>query len=251
MPNIKDIRYWTRNGKDARVYVHTDDGREGCLYLDGNGWHKKGEREGKLTDAEWQTARELSNKAHSKGNGWKTIYENDMWQYDSEKLAHEQGKKQAQVKEYQAKNANKHIETCAYCHSQIEVGAGWGEYISEKNTDEEDFDMIYHGYAGWYYYHNDSSVCERNRDAAKQAKRDEQAKEQARKDEMSALIRKVEAQTGLTSQMDWSWDDFGFHVEDILAESEHFVARKYTSTRYPDLKNGEDKVTLGFVVKEK
>lgn len=179
MANIKDVKVWKNAGRtETRVYVHADDGREGCLYLTANKWHAQNEREGNLTEAEWDTARALSNKAHSKGNGWHTIYENEMWEYDDDKRAAQEAinaqaragreaktaqERSARILSEHAKNTNQYVEVCARCGESVEVGAGWGEYITEKNTDEEDLDFIYRGRTGWFYYHTDSSVCDRNR----------------------------------------------------------------------------------------
>lgn len=250
MANIKDIRVWTKED-ETRVYVHTDDGREGCLYHTGNRWHKPGEREGRLSESEWAAARALANKKHSKGKGWATIYGDDMWRFDDEKRAAHMAAVAVEIEKERAANANKRVETCAHCGETIAIGAGWGEYISSKNTDEEDLDFVYGGRTGWFYYHNDSSICERARAAEKQAARDAAAKEQERKDEAQKLSERVQRATGLTEQIDWSWDDFGYYVEDVLAESEHYIARRYTSTRDPDLKHGEPKIVLGFVIKAK
>lgn len=42
MAAIKDVRVWSR-GKEVRIYVHTEDGREGVKYLTNTRWHKRGE----------------------------------------------------------------------------------------------------------------------------------------------------------------------------------------------------------------
>lgn len=76
MTNIKDVRVWYSRDerKEYRIYVHTLDGREGCLYKTGNRWNPKGSVDGKLTDAEWQEARQLS----LYDGKWHTLYENEI-----------------------------------------------------------------------------------------------------------------------------------------------------------------------------
>lgn len=68
---IKSVKVWNNQRyeiKDCRVYVHTEDGREGCKYLTGNKWHQAGEIEGDLTTEDWNEVRALGlrdNKWHS------------------------------------------------------------------------------------------------------------------------------------------------------------------------------------------
>jgi len=63
MAEIKDVRLWYdttlrhKNRREYRVYVHMDDGREGCRYLTGNRWHAPKSVEGDLTKEEWKMAR--------------------------------------------------------------------------------------------------------------------------------------------------------------------------------------------------
>lgn len=188
MASIKDIRVWKNSSKtETRIYVHTDDGREGVMYRTESRWHKVGDREGKLTDAEWTEAKRISNEAYQVAHGydktgWATVYENEMWNYDDQKRAALLAAETAKIESQRAANKNKRVETCARCGEQIEAGAGWGEYISEKNTDEEDLDFIYGGRTGWFYYHNDSSLCERNRASAKEAKQQAKDAAQAERD---------------------------------------------------------------------
>lgn len=68
-PQFEYIKLWrTPDKREARVYIKTRDGREGCLYATGNPWNKKGSREGKVTAAEWKAAAALC------GENWRTIY---------------------------------------------------------------------------------------------------------------------------------------------------------------------------------
>lgn len=82
---IKQVKVWSkyrkgtkRNGKlvnrDVRIYVHTDDGREGCKYLTGNAWNAKGSITGKLTEEEWTEARKIA----VWDGCWHTVYENQV-----------------------------------------------------------------------------------------------------------------------------------------------------------------------------
>lgn len=76
MAEIKDVRVWNgrpdKNGKkEIRVYIHTTDDREACIYRTGNQWHKKGEVDSKLTDEELQAARDLAYY----DNCWHTVYQ--------------------------------------------------------------------------------------------------------------------------------------------------------------------------------
>lgn len=76
---VKDVKVWTGSaflnaeGKtitDTRIYVHMDDGREGCLYLTGNRYEKANTKTGDLTAEEWKEARALS----IWDNKWHTVY---------------------------------------------------------------------------------------------------------------------------------------------------------------------------------
>lgn len=64
MSAIKDVKVWRTPQyvarKEVRVYVHTEDGREGCKYLTGNPWHKQFSIDGNLTEQEWQAAKDLA-----------------------------------------------------------------------------------------------------------------------------------------------------------------------------------------------
>lgn len=72
---IKDIKVWKNATKtDTRIYVHTDDNREGCLYRTGNRWHQANSIDGNLTEAEWDEARAIA----VWDGVWHTIYENEM-----------------------------------------------------------------------------------------------------------------------------------------------------------------------------
>ena len=72
---IKSIKVWSNPTKtDWRVYVKTDDGREGCKYLTGNGWHQKGEIEGDLTSEDWAEAKSIA----VWDKKWHTVYENEI-----------------------------------------------------------------------------------------------------------------------------------------------------------------------------
>lgn len=78
---IKDVKVWSRTDRgmlDSRIYVHTEDGREGCKYLTGNRWQKKGTIDGNLTDEDWAEAQKLA----LWDNKWHTMYANgdQNWQ---------------------------------------------------------------------------------------------------------------------------------------------------------------------------
>lgn len=74
---IKDVKVWkgmaTNKGREARIYVHTDDGREGVLHSTGSHKHEKGKIEGELTETEWKEARALS----IRDGKWNTVYANE------------------------------------------------------------------------------------------------------------------------------------------------------------------------------
>lgn len=73
--HISSIKVWkSPDKKECRVYVHTTDGREGCLYIRGNRWNPSGSIDGKLTDDEWQQARQISLRDGS----WYTAYESEI-----------------------------------------------------------------------------------------------------------------------------------------------------------------------------
>jgi hypothetical protein len=71
---INDIKVWKRDG-ETRVYVHTTDNREGCLYCTGNPWHAKGSKDGNLTPEEWKEAVKITNEYSSTGHHWTNVPE--------------------------------------------------------------------------------------------------------------------------------------------------------------------------------
>lgn len=82
----------------------------------------------------------------------------------------------------------------------------------------------------------------------------EQTKQQKRNEELrelAGLIEHVKSETGLTECVDWSWDDFGFSTRRVLAESDHYTAEEYWTTRSSDLLPGESEKLVGFVIKNK
>ena len=73
---IHDIKVWKQapgRPAETRVYVHTTDGREGCLYATGNAWHPKGSKEGDLSPEDWKEAVRISKQYNS--TGWTTVTE--------------------------------------------------------------------------------------------------------------------------------------------------------------------------------
>ncbi len=72
---IKDVKVWKNEEKtEVRIYIHTTDGREGCKYLTGNRWHKKGSLEGDLTAEEYAEAKRIAVWDRT----WHTVYENQV-----------------------------------------------------------------------------------------------------------------------------------------------------------------------------
>lgn len=73
---IKDVKIWNgrvdrKTGKpEVRIYIHTDDNREGVIYRTGNPWHEKNSRDGNLTIADWEEAEKLAYY----DNKWHTVY---------------------------------------------------------------------------------------------------------------------------------------------------------------------------------
>src|SRR5690554_4729931 len=72
---IANVKIWKNDRKtETRIYVRTTDGREGCYYLTGNHWHKKGSYEGQLTEAEWKEARRIA----VWDGKWHTVFESQL-----------------------------------------------------------------------------------------------------------------------------------------------------------------------------
>jgi len=205
---IKDIKVWKNPTKiESRIYVHTDDGREGCLYLTGNGWHKRGEVEGNLTEAEWQEARDRS----VRDGKWHTVY-NDQPRTDSNNNKTETYKPMT----------NRKPGYCQFCGKYLEPG----EAELVHFTDEEDIDFLGGGRA-WVCYCLDKDACKSRREQAKAEAQAAKDHEQALKLESDKLAEAVAAETGLTEQQDWSWDDYRYSLGATLCESEHYTAREY------------------------
>jgi hypothetical protein len=74
MATIADVRVWKNDKKtETRVYVHTTDNREACIYRTGNPWHAAGSIESKLTADEFAAAKKLA----FYDNLWHTVYNNE------------------------------------------------------------------------------------------------------------------------------------------------------------------------------
>lgn len=72
---LKDVRVWKNATKtETRIYVHTQDGREGVLYKTGSKYNPAGTIGGELTEDEWLQARAVS----IRDGFWNTVYENQM-----------------------------------------------------------------------------------------------------------------------------------------------------------------------------
>jgi len=225
---IKDIKVWKNPTKtESRIYVHTDDGREGCLYLTGNGWHKRGEVEGQLTGAEWQEARELS----IRDGKWHTVY-NDQPLTSVSTSPKSRNNKTNIYKP----TLNRKPGHCQLCGKYLEPGQA--ELI--HYTDEEDIDFLGGGRA-WVCYCLDKDACKSRREQAKAEERAAKDHERALKLEADGLADAVATETNLAEQQDWSWDDYRFSLGEVLNESEHYTAREY--------KDGG--TVIGFTVKKK
>ncbi len=229
MAEIKDINVWNdrnrnRNDKEWRVYVKTDDGREGCLYLTGNRWHEKGSREGNLTDEEWEAAKAISFPRSSTGENWHTVREWEMVKpitKSAQEIINDMPR-------------NRRAQNCSLCGRLVPAGEGY----LHRYTDEEDIDRFG---AGWQVYHRDTELCKRNVAESKAAEAAEAAAEASRKAERKELSERVAAETGLENMPDWSFDDYRFSRGAVLAETDHWRALEYLA----------DNKVIGFTVREK
>lgn len=149
---------------------------------------------------------------------------------------------------------------------QMKAAGAW--YVS----DEEDEDGI--GVAGWNYPVKSLVVfiksgqaislegieCKTVKelfDAIESLPSHRRAQEQQAQDTKSELeservecVRRA-SESGLKECFDWSWDDFGYSVRATLAETTHFIAREYWTTRTPDLAPGEVEKRIGFVINKR
>jgi hypothetical protein len=77
---IKSVKVWQNPARtETRIYVAADDGREGCRYMTTTHWHKRGDIDGQLTEAEWAEAKELSVWENDQGKRvWHTVYEDEI-----------------------------------------------------------------------------------------------------------------------------------------------------------------------------
>jgi len=222
---IKNVKVWNNRTKtESRIYVHTDDNREGCLYLTGNGWHKPGEIEGNLTKAEWNEARELS----IRDGRWNTVYNDQPKTNNSKSVSSPEPRNKPMT--------NRKPGYCQLCGHYLAPG----EAELVHYTDEEDIDFLGDGRA-WVCYCLDKAACQARRAQVKADKQAAKDYEQSLKLEADKLAEIVTAMTNLVEQDDWSWDDYRFSLGATLNESEHYVAREYQ-----DCGN-----VIGFVIKKK
>lgn len=113
---IKSVKVWKSSKKEARIYVHTTDSREGCKYLSGNPWHAKGSIDGNLTDEEWAEAKKLAVWENDSGNRvWHTV---NVAPYDS----NYDEDTRVEIEEY-AKWLNRQPQTFDSSYTQMESGA--------------------------------------------------------------------------------------------------------------------------------
>ena len=69
---IKSVKVWRDpTKKECRIYVTASDGRQGCKYMTETHWHKRGEIDGRLTEAEWAEAKSIA----VVDGKWTTVYE--------------------------------------------------------------------------------------------------------------------------------------------------------------------------------
>jgi len=139
MAEIKDVRIW-RNRDDARIYVHTDDGREGVKYLATTRWHKRGEIGGELTNEEWQAARALA------------VRDNKWHNYTAPVAA--PGDTQRKPTGETTANGGRKAKRGGYCPRCGHWAEAGNDLVLVYNA-EEDRDE-------WRVYHTDKSVCEKH-----------------------------------------------------------------------------------------
>lgn len=232
MAEIKDVKIW-RKGSEARIYIHTMDGREACYYKTGNTWHEKESWESQLTDDEIKRAKNLA--IYDKQ--WHNIPEWEM----AARIAIVDGAK-VTVKGISLlapeRNVmrNRHPDHCRACGKFLQ--AGEGELV--HYTDEEDIDYLGGG-KSWVVYCIDTQGCQARVNATKAEVQRAGERRESLDDEAAQLSKRVAAQTGMEESTDWSWDDYRFSVGEIIAESEHHVAREY--------KEGD--TTISFVIKKR
>lgn len=228
---ITRVKVWkSTNKKDVRIYVSTDDDREGCLYKSGNSWHEKDSIEGDLTEAEWEEAKKVS----IWDGKWHTVYENEMPHAKPQKQESPQGTPKFRISTNRTRT-NRRGQHCWHCGGWVEPGQG-----SLFHVDDED-EAMYGFQAGWLVQHLDGDICKAAIAEVKAEKQERERREQERQVESDRLAKRVREDTGLEEQQDWSWDDYRYSWGSVLAETEHFTAREY--------KDGDE--IIGFVIKEK
>ena len=139
MATIKDVRVWARNN-EVRIYVHTEDGREGVKYLSDTRWHKRGEIGGDLTADEWKEAKAIA----TRDNKWFTYVA---------ALNSPQPTKAAPAGDLTANGfpKAKRGDYCPRCGHFAEAG---NDLVLDYDAVEDR--NVYH------VYHTDRSICEAN-----------------------------------------------------------------------------------------
>lgn len=153
MAAIKDVRVWSR-GSEVRIYVHTEDGREGVKYLADTRWHKRGEIEGDLTADEWKEAKAVA----TRDNKWFTY----VAALDPTRRAARKIETPKPANELTANGfpKAKRGDYCPRCGHFAEAG---NDLVQVWNDDEDRNE--------YKVYHTDRSICEANIATAK-AKRE-------------------------------------------------------------------------------
>lgn len=126
---IKSVKVWSKvqadGRKEYRIYVHSTDGQEGCLYLTGNKWNAKNSTDGNLTAADWEIAKQACGFA---GNSkWHTWYATE----NSPVVV-----KAAAQPTTSTVKTNRLSDYCDYCGKYLAPGEG----SIDRLTDEEDID---------------------------------------------------------------------------------------------------------------
>ncbi len=127
---------------------------------------------------------------------------------------------------------NKFAQDCSLCGETVPPQQGRLEYIDQDWLDDND-DFI--TTPGWHVFHLDTSICDAAVARRKERNQQALAEKQSIDNEAVELSQSITQTSGMKECFDWSWDDFGFSIGSQIAETEHYIAYEYWSSRSPDL----------------
>ncbi len=71
---VANVKRWSSDNKEIRIYVRMVNGAEGCKYITGNRYHAPKSVDGNMTEDAWKEAK----KVGVWDQKWHTVYESEL-----------------------------------------------------------------------------------------------------------------------------------------------------------------------------